>query len=165
CAELTAERHDARGAFDVPAGHLPGPAPAHVDAIAEEALDDPWWDLRVRFRTGPMCPHLQASLLGQAAEMLGGDEALGRAVQAHEEHRGRRCHDRFSYFTNTHSGLSRGKAMSPMTAVAATSTGLLTFQRNSTTRLPSATRIVSQSPIAIRPRRTQAPRIVPMAAA
>src|SRR5437867_6784643 len=69
------------------------------------------------------------------------------------------------YFTNTHSGLSSGNAMSPMIAVAATSIGLLTFQRNRTTRLPSATNAVSQSPIAIFPSNTHAPRIVPMAAA
>jgi len=54
--------------------------------------------------------------------------------------------------------------MSPMMAAAATSNGLLTFQRNKTTRLTSATSAVSQSPMAIRPRRTEAPRMVPMAA-
>ncbi len=52
-----------------------------------------------------------------------------------------------------------------MIAVAATSTGLLTFQRNRATRLPNAMSAVSQSPIAIFPNRTHAPRIVPMAAA
>src|SRR5205823_14878331 len=70
-----------------------------------------------------------------------------------------------SYFTKTHSGLRSGNAMRPMIAVAATSKGLLTFQRNRTTRLPMATSVVNQSPIAIFPRRTHAPRIVPMAAA
>jgi hypothetical protein len=43
--------------------------------------------------------------------------------------------------------------MSPMIAVAETSRGLLTFQRNS--RLPIATSAVSRSPIAIYPSRTQ----------
>ena len=52
-----------------------------------------------------------------------------------------------------------------MIAVAATSRGLLTFHRNSTMRLPAATSAVSQSPMAIFPSSTQAPRIVPMAAA
>src|SRR5438093_4949690 len=56
-----------------------------------------------------------------------------------------------SYFTKTHSGLRSGNAMRPMIAVAATSKGLLTFQRNSTTRLPSATSAVSQTPNAILP--------------
>src|SRR5437660_911394 len=70
-----------------------------------------------------------------------------------------------SYFTKTHSGLSSGNATSPMIAVAATSRGLLTFQRNKTTRLPSATSAVRQSPIEIFPCRTQAPTIVPKAAA
>jgi hypothetical protein len=45
-------------------------------------------------------------------------------------------------------------------AAAPTRIGLLTFQRNRTTRLASA---VSQSPIAIFPRRTQALSVVPMA--
>ena len=52
------------------------------------------------------------------------------------------------YFTNTHSGLRSGNAMSPMIAVAATSQGLLTFHRKSATRLPNATSAVSQSPMA-----------------
>src|SRR6266478_1904421 len=69
-----------------------------------------------------------------------------------------------SYFTKTHVGWSSGNAISPITAAAAMSRGLLTFQRNSTTRLTSVTTAVSQSPMAIRPRRTQAPRIVPIAA-
>jgi len=50
-------------------------------------------------------------------------------------------------------------------AVAATKTGLLTFQRTRTIRLTSAINTVSQSPIAIFPSRTQAPNMVPMAAA
>src|SRR5437870_8696288 len=70
-----------------------------------------------------------------------------------------------SYFTKTHSGLRSGNAMRPMIAVAATSKGLLTFQRNRTTRLPSATSAVSQSPIAIFPTRTPAPKTLPLAAA
>src|SRR5438034_3692757 len=75
------------------------------------------------------------------------------------------AHAASSYFTNTHSGLSSGNAMSPMIAVAATSRGLLTFQRKRTTRLASATSTVSQSPMAIFPSSTQAPRMVPIAAA
>ena len=55
--------------------------------------------------------------------------------------------------------------MSPMTAVAVTRIGLLSFQRTNTTRLSTAIKAVSQSPIAIFPNRTEAPRIVPMAAA
>src|SRR5262249_54834679 len=100
----------------------------------------------------------------RAAEVLEGDE---RSVQAHEEHHWSTCHESsfFSYFTNTHSGRSNGKAIRPMTAVTATSRGLLTFQRKSTARLATARSAVSQSPMAIFPRRTHAPRIVPMAAA
>ena len=43
--------------------------------------------------------------------------------------------------------------MRPMMAVAATRSGLLTFQRKSTARLRAATRAVSQSPMAIFPSR------------
>src|SRR5205807_8383935 len=69
-----------------------------------------------------------------------------------------------SYFTKTHGGWSNGNAISPIIAAAAMSRGLLTFQRKSTTRLTSVTSAVSQSPIAIRPSSTQAPRMVPIAA-
>jgi len=62
------------------------------------------------------------------------------------------------YFTNTHAGWSSGNAINPMIAVAATSTGLLTFHRNSTIKLERATSAVSQSPIAMRPSRTHARR-------
>src|SRR6516165_9354366 len=59
------------------------------------------------------------------------------------------------YFTMTQEGCNSGKAISPITAVAATSSGLLTlFQRKRMPRLPAAIRIVSQSPIAILPSRT-----------
>jgi hypothetical protein len=50
-------------------------------------------------------------------------------------------------------------------AVAATSKGLLIFHLNNTTRLPNAIKVVSQSPMAILPNSTEAPKIVPMAAA
>ena len=43
--------------------------------------------------------------------------------------------------------------------------GLLTFQRNSTASETIPISAVSQSPIAMRPSRMQAPRIVPIAAA
>ena len=49
--------------------------------------------------------------------------------------------------------------MSPISAVTATSSGLLTFQRNRTTRLPSATRAVNHSPMAIFPSKTHASRM------
>src|SRR6266481_367041 len=91
------------------------------------------------------------------------DATRGLVTLADRRHRRGRTHGLSSYFTKTHAGLSSGNAMSPMIAVAATSRGLLTFQRNKTTRLPSATSAVSPSPIAIFPSRTQAPRIVPMA--
>src|SRR5713226_2117390 len=71
----------------------------------------------------------------------------------------------FDYLTNTQSGLRIGKAIIPTIAVAATRIGLLTFQRNNTIRLDSAISAVSQSPIAILPSRSEAPRIVPIAAA
>src|SRR5438093_870731 len=70
-----------------------------------------------------------------------------------------------AHFTKTHGGFSSGNAITPMSAVTAIRTGLLTLQRNRTPRLASPTSAVSQSPIAIRPSSTQAPRIVPMAAA
>src|SRR5262249_58712727 len=57
----------------------------------------------------------------------------GRVAQAACHHRGLVLH-----FTKTHSGLSNGKAITPMLAVAATSTALPTFHPDSTTRLPMA---------------------------
>src|SRR6185312_1148849 len=63
------------------------------------------------------------------------------------------------HLTNTQSGCSRGKPAKPMAAVAATSSGLLTLQRNRTPRLPMAMSAVSQSPMAILPSSTAAPRI------
>src|SRR5262249_46074895 len=69
------------------------------------------------------------------------------------------------HLTKTHFGSRIGKAMRPTTAVAATSTGLLTWKRKRMTRLASAMRAVSQSPIAMRARSRQAPNIVPIAAA
>src|SRR2546428_133086 len=111
---------------------------------------------------GPSCHGLGQAAharAGEALELRGGDDALRRPVQAHEED-GRRAH-----FTKTHVGRRSGNAINPMSAVAAISAGLLTFQRNRTPRLPSPRSAVSQSPIAIRPSSTLAPRIVPMAAA
>src|SRR5439155_18009616 len=74
-----------------------------------------------------------------------GEQGLGgRRTETEEERGAEREADRSSgsshppYFTNTHSGRSNGKATSPMIAVAATRTGLLTLKRNNTTRLPSA---------------------------
>src|SRR5205823_2055272 len=82
----------------------------------------------------------------------GGEDALRRPVQAHEED------GRLAHFTKTHVGFSSGNAITPMSAVTAIRTGLLTLQRNRTPRLASPTSAVSQSPIAIRPSSTQAPR-------
>src|SRR6266851_3162892 len=70
-----------------------------------------------------------------------------------------------SYLSMTQSGCSSGKAIRPTTAVAAMRSGLLTFQRNKTASEATPMRTVSQSPIAMRPSRMQAPRIVPIAAA
>src|SRR5438093_4222867 len=67
------------------------------------------------------------------------------------------AHSASSYFTNTHSGLSTGNAMSPMIAVAATSRGLLTFQRNRTMRLHTATSAYRQYQMAITTICTHAP--------
>src|SRR5262249_22343670 len=69
------------------------------------------------------------------------------------------------YFTMTQVGCSNGKATTPISAVVPTSSGLLTFQRSIANSAPSMIRIVSQSPMAMRPRSTHAPRIVPIAAA
>src|SRR5262249_44412700 len=68
------------------------------------------------------------------------------------------------YLTITQVGSRIGKAIKPTMAVAAISAGLLTFQRNSTARDATPISAVSQSPMAIFPSRTQAPRMVPMAA-
>src|SRR5215469_370418 len=57
----------------------------------------------------------------------------------------------FPYLTNTQPGCSSGKAIRPITAVTAISSGLLTLKRNRTARLPIPTSTVSQSPIAILP--------------
>ena len=52
--------------------------------------------------------------------------------------------------------------MSPTTAVAAMNKGLLTFQRKRTASETAPISSVSQSPMAIRPSKMQAPRIVPI---
>src|SRR6516162_6142950 len=70
-----------------------------------------------------------------------------------------------TYLSITHVGCSSGKAIKPMMPVAAISSGLFTFQRNNTASDTTPMRAVSQSPIAIFPRRMHAPRIVPIAAA
>lgn len=49
----------------------------------------------------------------------------------------------------TQDGWSNGNATKPITAVTAISSGLLTFQRNSTASDATQMRIVSQSPMAI----------------
>jgi hypothetical protein len=69
------------------------------------------------------------------------------------------------YFTMTQSGCRIGYATDPITAVIAINNGLLTFQRDSTASDAAPIRAVSQSPMAMRPSRMQAPRMVPMAAA
>src|SRR5215467_7929521 len=71
---------------------------------------------------------------------------------------------RISYLTMTQPGCSSGNAMRPTTAVAAISSGLLTFQRNRTASDAAAISAVNQSPMAICPSRMEAPRIVPIAA-
>jgi len=118
----------------------------------------------VRYRTNS---NVQGFIRGAYAAaigtILGACVLLGRIATARPSSAS--TPPRSCYFTKTHSGLSSGKAMRPIMAVAATSRGLLTFQRNRTTRLLTPTRAVSQSPIAIFPRSTQAPSIVPMAAA
>ena len=65
----------------------------------------------------------------------------------------------------THAGQKSGKAMRPTIAAAAIKSGLLTFQRNKTTKDIKPMSNVSQSPIAIRPKSTHAPKMVPIAAA
>jgi hypothetical protein len=62
------------------------------------------------------------------------------------------------YFTITQAGCRIGYASSPITAVAAMSNGLLTFQRNSTVSDAAPISAVSQSPMAMRPSRMQADR-------
>src|SRR5215467_6037710 len=69
------------------------------------------------------------------------------------------------YFTNTQPGFRSGNATIPTRAVAAINAGLLTFQRKRIRRLTSVTAAVSQSPMAILASSTEAPRIVPIAAA
>src|SRR6516165_3670859 len=101
--------------------------------------------------------------------------ATGKRLRRQRRQGGNREHNRgilhqphlamCAYFTNTQAGFSRGNAIIPTAAVAATSRGLLTFQRKSTNKLTSAITAVSQSPMAILPSRTAAPRIVPIAAA
>src|ERR1019366_4761408 len=93
------------------------------------------------------------------------DEELQRRCRKLQEHVLLTLNVTGDYFTNTQVGLSKGKAMIPTAAVAAIKSGLLIFHRKRTTTLIRATIAVSQSPIAIRPSRTDAPRIVPIAAA
>src|SRR6185312_1786998 len=68
------------------------------------------------------------------------------------------------HFTITQAGWISGKATRPAAAVTAIRRGLAIRQRKSASRARSPMSTVNQSPMAMRPRRTQAPRIVPMAA-
>jgi hypothetical protein len=61
--------------------------------------------------------------------------------------------------------LNKGNAMIPTAPVAAIKSGLLIVQRKRTTTLNRETFAVSQAPIAFRPSKTDAPLIVPIAAA
>src|SRR6266849_2182197 len=154
CEEQQSDEHDA------PAPH----------GQADDAGVDAWFirDPRVLHATGRAHRGVASDQCRAQSAGDGVSRYFGHAttpLKAHEEDRRVAMVVSSSYFTKTHSGLSSGNAIRPMIAVAATSRGLLTFQRNKTTRLPSATSVVSQSPIAIFPSRTQAPRIVPMAAA
>src|SRR2546421_10271833 len=157
--EVARDRHDAGGLRHALRRHPPRSEPPQVDALLEKPRDDDRRDLGAGLGPGERGARPDAARAGEALELRGGDDALRRPVQAHEED-GRRAH-----FTKTHVGRRSGNAINPMSAVAAISAGLLTFQRNRTPRLPSPRSAVSQSPIAIRPSSTLAPRIVPMAAA
>lgn len=125
-------------------------------------------NFEVRVSTRPCHVYLHASLLRKSPEVLCGDEALCGTMDADENQRAFCTHARlspsrllrnhsniFAYFTKTHVGFKGGKAIRPIAAVAATRTGLLTFQRNSTTRLTSPISAVSQSPMWSFPRSLQ----------
>src|SRR5881409_105206 len=158
-AEVASERHDARRLRHVLPRHPSRAEAAEIDPLLEEPRDDDRRDLGVGLGAGGHRARGDAARTGEALELGGGKDALRRPVQAHEED------GRLAHFTKTHVGFSSGNAITPMSAVTAIRTGLLTLQRNRTPRLPSPTSAVSQSPIAIRPSSTHAPRIVPMAAA
>src|SRR5262249_9663353 len=158
-AEFAAERDYARSALEIHPCHLVRPDPADVDAAGQQSLHDLRRQLIVGLSPGGHRVRHDTALGGEAAAMFRGDDTLRRSMQAHEQHSWTGLAMAGSYFTKTQSGLRRGKAMRPTIAAAAMSSGLLTFQRNNTTRLTSATSAVSQSPIAIFPSRTHAPRM------
>src|SRR5689334_6302210 len=98
----------------------------------------------------------------------GGEGGVGQTVDGEKfpttiAHRG--SAGPVHYFTITQAGCRSGKAIRPATAVVAINVGLPTFHRNRITSETIATAAVNQSPIAMRPNRTHAPRMVPMAAA
>lgn len=65
----------------------------------------------------------------------------------------------------TQVGCSSGYAIRPTAAVAAIRSGLTIFQRNRMASEINPIKAVSQSPMAMRPKRMHAPSIVPIAAA
>src|SRR5437899_171206 len=157
-AEVASERHDARRLRRALPRHPRRAEAAAIDPLVEEPRDDDRRDLGVGLGAGGHRARGDAARTGEALELGGGDDALRRPVQAHEED------GRLAHFTKTHVGFSSGNAITPMSAVTAIRTGLLTLQRNRTPRLASPTSAVSQSPIAIRPSSTQAPRSLPSVA-
>src|SRR5712691_2830833 len=93
--ELTPEADDSRRLRKFRPCELPRSAPADVDTVPEKSLDNSRRDLGVRLKPGCSDFEVQASLAGKAPKILRGDDALGRAVQAHEEDRSRRRHGGF----------------------------------------------------------------------
>jgi len=85
-------------------------------------------DRRVGLRPRERAAHGETALVGEA---FGTASRRSDSSRRHGDRQRRRC-DRscvISYFTKTHAGLRSGKAINPMIAVTATSTGLLTFHR------------------------------------
>ena len=84
-AELAAERDDAIGARGIGRGDPSRPGLAELDAFRPQRGDHAGGDRGIRLGAGRIGGDGEAALGGQLLEIGGGEDALGRAVQADEE--------------------------------------------------------------------------------
>src|SRR5882672_6072395 len=84
-AEVAREGDDGRRALDLGRGWTSRPPAGDVDAVARETLEDVWRYGVVGLGAGRGRARVEAPGGGETVEVLGGDETLGRAVQADEQ--------------------------------------------------------------------------------
>jgi hypothetical protein len=71
--------------------HPPGSVTSHIDAVLQESLDHLGRNLGVRVDTSRRREHVHTALSRELPNVLHGNEALPRAVQAYEDHCISRC--------------------------------------------------------------------------